>query len=168
MAGDGYPPGVPDEDPRLRLIWEEGVRAVEQQAQVLNEVRSRAATILSAASIAGAFLASSALSGGEAFRASTWVAVVAFAVVGLATSLVLMPRRGWRLERRPRKMLEDFVEGTRPVGIDDLLHELAGHLDNNFVSNRQKLRWLTGGLTVGCMALVVEILAFLWDLQSRR
>lgn len=159
---------MPDEDPRLRLIWEEGVRAVDQQAQDLDEVRGRAATVLSAASIAGAFLASSVLDGDAKFRTATWVATVAFAVAGLSTSWVLLPRSGWRLARRPLTMLEDYVEGDRPFDVDDLHHDAAPHLDADFTTNKGKLRGLLWGLTVGCAALVVEILAFLWDLQSRR
>jgi hypothetical protein len=159
---------APDEDPRLRLIWEEGVRAVDLQAHSIDEVRGRAATILSAASIAGAFLASAVLDGNEAFRLATWIATGAFAVVGLATTWVLWPRSGWKLSRRPRWMLEDYVEHDDPADIDDLLHDLARHLERDLETNKAKLDQLFWGLTIGCGALVVEILAFLWDLQSRR
>ena len=157
-----------DEDPRLRLIWEEGVRAVDQQAHSIDEVRGRAATILSAASIAGAFLASAVLDGDEAFEVATWIATGAFTVVGLATTWVLWPRRGWRLSRQPRSMLHEYVEHSDPMDIDDVLHDLAGHLHDDSETNRRKLDRLFWGLTVGCGALVIELLAFLWDLQSRR
>lgn len=156
------------EDARLRLIWEEGVRAVDQQAHSVDEVRGRAATILSAASIAGAFLASAVLDGNEAFGLATWIATGAFAVVGLATTWILWPRSGWKLSRRPLWMLEEYVEHDEPMAIDDLLHSLARHLEEDLETNKAKLDHLFWGLTIGCGALVVELLAFLWDLQSRR
>lgn len=102
------------------------------------------------------------------FRATTWVAALAFAVVGFATTCVLWPREGWRLHRDTRQLLANYIEHERPLDIDDMHHALADHLGDDYRCNAEKLERLYWGLSVACGALVVEILAFLWDLRGRR
>jgi hypothetical protein len=157
-----------DPDPRLHLIWHEGVHAIEYQARSLDELRARAGAVLGVASIAAAFLAAAALDDGEPFRDATWVGTVAFAAVGLLTTIILVPVRRWRFHREPSKLLAGYVEHERPFDIDAMLHSLADHLQADFNHNAKKLSWRYWALVAACGALVVEILAFLWDLSSRR
>lgn len=158
----------PEPDPRLGLIWEEGQRAVDGQVCGLDELRSRAAMVLTAASIAAAFLAATALDGGANFRTATWFGTGAFAVVGILTTAVLVPVRGWKFHRGTGKLLASYVEGENPSTIDDMHHDLAYHLQYDLNVNEKKLRWCYWALSASCAALVVEILAFLWDLRGRR
>ena len=154
-------------DPRLQFVWEEGLRAVERQTASLDEVRSRAAALLGAASIAAAFLASAALEGGRSFETATWIGSIAFALVGVETALILRPIPGWKFHRAPSVLLRDYVDHQSPADMDEMHRALAGCLEEDHAENKPKLDELYLGLTISCGALVVEILAFLWDLRGR-
>jgi hypothetical protein len=156
------------EDPRLRFVWEEALRAIERQEDNLTALHARAAAILSAASIAAGFLGNSALGEGQKFRGATWVGAIAFAVVGVLTAAMLLPRKGWKFRREPKDLLEHYVDHEQPAEIDEMHRVLAGHLGDDFDNNERKLRWRYWMLTGSCVALAVEILAFLWDLRDRR
>jgi hypothetical protein len=160
------PPGGAS-DPRLRFVWEEALRAVEHQASSLDDVRGRAAALLGAASIAAGFLASAALRDGGRFRAATWVGAVAFAMVGLLTANVLRPRKGWRLHREVSTLLSGYIDADEPADLDEMHRRLAECLEEDHGTNATKLDWLYRHLTAICAGLVVEILAFLWDLRGR-
>jgi hypothetical protein len=155
-------------DPRLRFVWEEALRGIERQASGLDALHSRAAALLGAASIAAGFLASTALDGGERFRAATWVGTIAFAVVGVLTAWILVPRKGWKLHRRPSILLSGYVEHPTPASVDEMYRELARNLECDYRVNDQKLRRLYWYLSVSCLAVAVEIGAFVWDLRGRR
>lgn len=156
-------------DERLRLAWEEGRHAVDYQARSLDELRSRAVAVLSAASISAAFLASAVLRGDAEHGRWTWIGTAAFAVVGVLVTWVVAPRKGWTFHRSADRILASYIEGTdgTPMAIDDMHHDLARHLSNNFDANRPKLNRLFTALTVAAGALAVEIVAFLVDLAVR-
>lgn len=158
------------EDPRLRFVWEEALRAIERQAASLDDVRGRAASLIGGASIAAGFLASTALADGQRFKGSTWVGCVAFAVVGLLCANVLRPRRNWKFHRSSKDLIRDYVDGGEhgPASMDDMHRDLAGHLESDYDANGNRLKRLYWQLTIGCGALVVEIGAFLLDLRGRR
>lgn len=156
-----------ESDPRLQFVWEEGLRAIERQAQALDEVRARAAALLSAASIAAAFLASAALEGGREFEAATWIGAIAFALVGVETALVLRPIKDWKFHRAPSVLLEGYVDDDDPADIDEMHRRLAECLEEDHDDNQPKLDELYRALSFSCGALVVEILAFLFDLRGR-
>src|SRR5207248_4119238 len=84
-----YGPAVADGDARYRLLYEESVRALEDQQTALDELRSRTGVLLSAASISTSFL------GGLALRAGTletpgWVAIGAFVATAIFVCLILI------------------------------------------------------------------------------
>jgi hypothetical protein len=169
VSGEGDSGGVGGEgDPRLRFVWEEGLRAVERQADGLDALHTRAAALLGAASIAAGFLGAAALEERQQFAVATWVGVVAFATVGVLTAWTLRPRDDWLFHRAPSDLLSDYVEHEIPADIDEMHRELALHLESDYNTNDRKLRSLYRWLSVSCLALAVEIIAFLWDLRGRR
>lgn len=155
-------------DPRVQFAWEEGVRAIDRQASNLDEVRSRGAAVLGAASLAAAFLGAAILDQPGELGSAMWWGIGAFCLVGLSTVLVLWPRRGWKLSRDPAQLLENYVEGDEPLWLGEMVHELAVYLQGNVDANAKKLRWLYWSLSAGCVALVVEVVAFLLELRSLR
>jgi hypothetical protein len=159
-------------DDRIRVAWEEGIRAVERQATSLDEARSRAGALLTAASIAAAFLGGSAVDdatqGLSGFTTAAWVGIGAFAIVGLCAAAVMFPVRGWKLHRSPADILREYVQHAEPLGADDMLHDLAHHLQDDYKDNESRLEVIYVALSASCVALVVEIGALVWDLRNRR
>jgi hypothetical protein len=72
-----------------RLAYESGVRALDKQEALLEELRGRTGILLAASALAASFL------GESAFRDASWlaaVALVAFVVSIAASVFVLVPR----------------------------------------------------------------------------
>lgn len=161
------PEGDRTDDPRLRFVWEEGLRAVDRQANSLDEIRSRASALLAAASIAAAFLGSAALEGGRAFGTAAWVGAISFALVGVETALVLRPQKDWKFHRSTTDLLRDYVDHELPADMDEMHRTLGVHLEADFDLNKPKLNEIYRAVTISCGALVVEILAFLVALAGR-
>ena len=124
-------------DERFAIVYEQAERAIDRQASRLDEVRSRAATLFSAASIAASFLAGQALDNHGKFRGGTWVGVVSFVIVGLAASYVLVPRtRHWKFTLGAPTLLDQWI-GEKGATIDQLRERLARLLDANYDHNER-------------------------------
>jgi len=82
------------------VAYEEAVRAISQQEQVLDGVRTRAGTLLSMAAVATSFLGGLALDK-KRLAALSLIAVLAFLAVGLLTIYILFPRGGWIFRLSP-------------------------------------------------------------------
>src|SRR5262245_40197338 len=151
-----------DDDSRLRFIWEEGQRALEYQYASLNEVRGRAATVLSAASVSAAFLASVALDDKEKFGRAAWAGTGSFVLVCVFTVWALWPVGDWRFHRIPERLFSGYID--RNADMNTMYRELAKHLGKNFAHNERKLDLLYRYLSAACVMLGTEIVAFLIDL----
>lgn len=156
-----------DADQRYQLVWEEARHALEMQRSQLDEVRSRGVAIISMAS-AAAFVASTALADGEKMHATTWVGVVAFAINVCAAAACLVPKPNWRFHREARALIREYVEAEPPASLGEMHRDLAIHLEDDFEHNRKQLKPLYLALRISAALLVVEVIAFAFDLRGRR
>src|SRR5439155_5634676 len=76
------------------LAYQESVRGLAEQSGVLEDLESRAGTLLAAAALVTSFLGGRALGGH--FDTWSFVAVAAFVATSLAVIGVLWPRHSWR------------------------------------------------------------------------
>jgi hypothetical protein len=91
------------EDPRFKLIYEEAIRGWTLQSSVLDELRNRTGILLSAASVASAFLGSADLTRHPSASWLSALAFVAFAVVVVLCVYVLWPTKRVVLRSRIRR-----------------------------------------------------------------
>ena len=87
--------------PAYELAYEEARRALDGQERALAAFRTRAGIVLSAAAIVTSFLGGQAI-GASGFTTLSWVAIAAFAVVGVATLCVLWPEDSWQFRGDPK------------------------------------------------------------------
>lgn len=80
MEGDGRQREI-GRDPLYRVAYEEAIRALSLQQEVIESIRGRAGLLLSAASITTSFLGAQALDGGRSGLVA-WLALSIF--VGVA------------------------------------------------------------------------------------
>ena len=158
-------------DRRLEFIWEEAAEGVNQQAAQLNELRTRAASLFSGASIAAGFLGVTAFTAHPSRWA--WVGAAMFCCVGIVCGLILMPWggrknaqppkwQGWRFNRSPAG-LKAFLDYDR----DEMLDRLAQALEEDFDNNARGLKWLTRATALSCGLLIFEILTFMIAVTRR-
>jgi hypothetical protein len=145
------------QDERLALIWREAAHAVERQATVVDEVRSRSCAILGSASLVAAFLTVGPM---DAPRSSGyWLGAGAFCAVAIITALVLRPRSGWRFVRNPTNLLLEYVEGPTPRSLDKMHRDEALHLRNHYTQNAAMIKTLHRLLFAQTIAFGIEVLA---------
>lgn len=152
-------------DPRYELVWNESLRSITQQQALLESLRGRTGTLLSAAAIATSFL------GGVAFddqkvTSEGKIAVLLFALVGVLCVWVLRPRPNWHFRNAATSLIDEYVEGDSPCSLDELHKELALHNEKNYTTNQKKLHRMMVQYQVATAALIAEIVAWLIELGA--
>ncbi len=163
--------GLPDE--RLKLIYDESVRAITQQAGSLDELRVRAGTIFSGASVAAGFLGGAQFIAHRNLAGAAWVGVGGYVATGVLTVLVLAPqglillkRGSWTFVHSAKMMIAKYVDGEPPSDINRMCREAALENERYFHSNQWNLDRLGKVLSFASVALVVEIVGFLINLRG--
>jgi hypothetical protein len=155
---------VPDDrEARAALAYTAAIRYLDQQASVMDNLRSRAGILLSAASIATGFLAGVALADGRSISLWGWGATIAFiAVAGLCVS-VLWPKHGWRFSPNPKTVVRQYVD---PEGITlaQAQRDLALHMERAWGSNQGKLRTMFRSFRIACILIGLEVVLWIADL----
>jgi hypothetical protein len=144
------------------LSFEISAEAVAEQERTLSGLRTRAGTVVAAASIAGSFLGAAASRG--ALDASAVLALIAF-TASLASSIwILLPhelvfafRGDALLAESGRREVEDVTEAYRA---------LSGWLGPILDANSRKISALSNWFTVSCILLAAEIILWTVSLAS--
>lgn len=145
-----------------QLSFEISTAAVAEQERSLSGLRTRAGTVLAAASIAGSFLGAETNHG----RLDTWavLAVVAFAACLASSIWVLLPHKlvfAFRgdalLAESGRQDVADVREAYRAV---------SGWIGPILDSNRDKIEKLSTLFTISCVLLAAEVILWTISLAS--
>lgn len=137
----------------MALVYDESIRAVTQQVGSLNDLRGRAATLLSAASIATSFLGAQALSKpgpldmlgvptAHVFGVVDWLAIGAFVTVGVISLRILLPVRDWVFTLSARDLIRDYVESATPAPLTTMQRDVALHVEKHVDKNANKIERL--------------------------
>jgi hypothetical protein len=160
IAADGY-----------EIAYDASRRALERQEASLDNLRARAATVLSGASIATAFLGAQALKRPKHrpdlwFVGWEWVAVGSFVLLAIAVIVILWPRKGWVFSLGARRLIGGYVEGEREYTVQRIHRDLALHLESHFDINQRKIRWMLVWFRGACALLALQVVAWLVDLTT--
>jgi hypothetical protein len=152
-------------DERLELVFNEATRAIELQSREVDEARARAGALLTAGAIAASFLGAQALEDqnpGNWGRAGTAAFVLLIAVV----VYVMFPRR-WTFVLGASDIIEKHIDtDDHPNDEDQLRWALALELEEAYDENERTRARLGLGLAVGCVALGLEVLAWLIEIGA--
>jgi hypothetical protein len=168
-VGGGSGPGG-DDDGRVAggegtlelLAYQVAVRDLDRQEAVLNELRARAGTVLTASSIVASFLGSQAIQQ-AGFGVTTWLALVAF-----VTSVVLCV---WILTPRPTLTFALNAPGIYEALYDqgenmpEVHRRLAYWIGGFYNANQTRLDPLTRVYQLAAGAVVAE--SILWVIDFR-
>ena len=147
-----------------RIVYEESVRALAQQREVLDALRARAGTLLGAASIATAFLSPTALP--SELDGLAWTAIILFCVVVLLTLYVLIPW-GWTFAHHPHYLIGVHLEsenpppGWQPSTPSEIRRNISYWNGFHYDKNGRKLHVLFWLFALAGVALAAEIVIWL-------
>ena len=147
-------------DTTQAFAYQEALRGVTQQQDVLKDIRGRASTLLGVASISTSFLGGLALEKHKPHGLG-WIAIGAFVLVGGLTLLMLLPQRGWVFRFSAKRLISDYVEAQPAAELSDMQRDLALHLENHYVANDKRLDGLFWLFRIASTVLVVEIVIWL-------
>jgi hypothetical protein len=139
------------------------LRAIEQQERRLDELRSRAGTLIAAASVAASLLASRAAAGKP--DAIGVAALVAYLVCVGCALLVLLPHR-LVLEFRGSSMLS-AAGAVERSSVEEVLRAAVAWIERFHDRNREEVDRVTLQYTIACAALGVEIVLWTVDFSGR-
>ena len=149
-----------------RLVYEESVRTLEQQRDLLDGLRNRSGTLLAAASVATAFLSAQALVPRQDLDTVAWSAIVLFCAVVLLTVAVLIPWR-WTFAHHPHALIGVHLEWEnpprdwRPSSLHEIYRDLSYWNGVHYEENGRKLQVMFAVFALASLALAAEIILWL-------
>lgn len=154
------------------IVYQESIRAIDEQLRALDGLRARTGTLLAAASIITAFLGSEALQSHQRLRLVqaqsriesefdwlTWLAIGAFVAVAFSCVLILWPWT-WRFASSAKILIEDHVNAQEASSPGELHLFLARTIEGNWESNQRRLDGLSWCFRIASLSLALEVV--LW------
>jgi hypothetical protein len=158
-----------DDDPVTalsRLTYEEALGAVARQQHVLDSLRGRAQTLFSSAAITTSFLGGRTVAAGS-IRATTWLAIACFAIVGLVSTATLWPRLKVEMTTGPLVASEVRKVEHADRSAAALLLALADHLRVSYLHNEACVARIATFLRISTVFLTFEVVWWVADLATR-
>jgi hypothetical protein len=156
----------------VQLAYEAAVRAIADQASVVESLRSRAGTIFAATALVTSFLGGFALAGAaEEIEpgSRTGIAIGIFVVLAVLTLAILWPYR-LRFSISAREMLAivDARSGDNPVTGAEAYRELALRYETMYEFNAVRVRVLLWCFRLAIVCLVAEVAMWIAILEEVR
>jgi len=155
------------------MAFEEGRRAIDQQAVILKDTRDRVGTVLSAAAVTIGL--ATGLAGGNGHHLRTFGVVGALVAGAGFLFLAVQAIRIWwpfqvTLNLDAGVLVGSYAEGDPPASLAETRRDVALHLGRHTQANRERidkrLTWFTGAL-VGFLAEVLGLVMVLLDLGRK-
>jgi hypothetical protein len=147
------------------IVYDEAVRAIDQQPRIIDELRSRTSILLAAAALTAGVIASA----GSRADAIGGIGDAAIAILAVAVALcvaVLIPRKHVTFVLSPQILLEDHVDVLERNSPEKLYRFLALTLEHHYDANDVKIRHLYRLFRWACIAISLDVALWLVDLAS--
>lgn len=152
-----------DGDDRMALIYQESVRALDQQQTVLDGLRTRAGVLIAAASVTTTFLSSQAAGSDGSWSCWGWSAVGCFVGVGLFSIAVLLPRRKWIFTHDVDELFDRYDNNPEWATLPGMHRRMADINRSSWTDNDDKLNRMHVAFSVACIFLIAEVGFWLID-----
>ncbi len=150
-------------DKRLEIVFTEALRALAHQQSLLDNLRSRATLLTTAAALVVSFPGVSAATGHLRLGVSAIFAAVGLAGVLICSLVVCAPWWRWRFRSSATRLLA-AVDGGHDV--DSIRRNLAYDFETWLDHNDRQIRVLQWWFTVGLFLLAVEVGAWVVQLGA--
>jgi hypothetical protein len=151
-------------------IYDQSFRALDEQARVLDALRTRAGALAASASVATALLGGLAGARQPADHARldlpSWVAIGLFVGVVLLSVFVMSRKGRTAFSHHPDRLVDAYLNHEPPVSLGEYQRAIAFYNGRNFDTNTRQLRALFRAFTLASVFLGCELVVWLWVLAS--
>jgi hypothetical protein len=152
-------------DARLAFVYQEALRGLAHQQNVLEQLNARAGNLIFATAFATSLLGTRALSDGLGFW--DWVAVAMLFLIGTLIVFMLWPYYNFRFRFDPEELLSRYVDVDNPASMPAIHRALALQIKTDMISNWRIIQPVRVFLQLSLVFLLIEILAWLLSIGSR-
>ncbi|UCI06447.1 hypothetical protein [Mesorhizobium sp. B1-1-8] len=153
------PGGAAGDDPRLAFIYQEAVRGLTHQQNVVENMNTRAGSLIFATAFANSLLGGRALSDGLGLW--DWIAVALLFAIGGLIVFMLWPYHKYTFRFDPEELLHQYVDGDRPTTMAAMQRALALRIKADMAGNWRVIQRLRLALQIALVFLLLDILAWL-------
>ena len=147
------------DDPRLAFIYQEAVRGLNHQQAVVENMNTRAGSLIFATAFANSLLGSSALSNGLGLW--DWIAVSLLLCLGAAIVFMLWPYHRYVFRFDAEELLHQFVDSGDRMTMSAMHRALALRIKADMARNWRIIQRLRVALQIALVFLLLDILAWL-------
>jgi hypothetical protein len=151
-------------------IYDQSFRALDEQARVLDALRTRAGALVASASLATALLGGLAgarrPAGHAQLDSPSWIAIGLFVAVVLLSLLVMTRKGRTAFSHHPNGLVEAYLNHEPPVSLGEYRRAIAFYNGCNFDTNTRQLRAVFGAFNLASVCLGCELVVWLWVLAS--
>ncbi len=148
-----------DDDPRLAFIYQEAVRGLTHQQTVVENMSTRAGSLIFATAFANSLLGGAALSDGLGLW--EWIAVALLFSIGGLIVFMLWPYHQYSFRFDPEELLREYVDGDGPTTMTAMHRALALRIKADMAGNWRIIQRLRMALQIALLCLLLNILAWL-------
>ncbi|MDX8494659.1 hypothetical protein RFN29_24105 [Mesorhizobium sp. VK22B] len=148
-----------DDDPRLAFIYQEAVRGLTHQQTVVENMNTRAGSLIFATAFANSLLGGAALSNGLGLW--DWTAVALLFGIGGLIVFMLWPYHQYAFRFDPEELLNQYVDGDRLATMSAMHRALALRIKADMAGNWRIIQRLRMALQIALLFLLLDILAWL-------
>lgn len=151
-------------DPRVAFSYQEALRGLVQQQNLVESLNNRAGNLIFAAAFASSLLGGRALSDGLGLW--DWLAVILLFGIGVLIVFMLWPYYNYRFRFDPEELLKLYVDGDAGATMAEMQRSLALRIEADRVSNWSIIQRLRVALQAAFVLLLLEILAWLFAIAN--
>lgn len=143
----------------LEFIYEEAVRGLQHQQNVVEGLNSRAGNLIFASAFATSLLGSRALSDG--IEGWDWIAMTLLFGIGILTAFMLWPYYNYTFRFDPEELLREYVGDDKRTNISEVHRALALRIKTNMINNWRIIQRIRIALQLSLIFLLLDVLAWL-------
>ena len=144
------------DDARLAFVYQEAVRGLNHQQNLVENMNSRAGSLIFATAFANSLLGSRALSDG--LGTWDWIAGALLFSIGGLIVFMLWPYHRYSFRFDPEELLREYVDGNQPLSA--MHRALALRIKADMADNWRIIQRLRVALQVALLLLLLDIFAW--------
>ena len=147
-----------ESDACLALVYQEAVRGLVQQQQLVESFNSRAGNLIFATAFATSLLGGQALSDG--LGVWDWIGVVLLLSIGALLCSMLWPYYNYTFRFDPAELIERYIDNPAGASLSNMHRTLALTIKADMIGNWRIISRIRLALQIALVLLLLEIIAW--------